>query len=66
MVVFPNTIDEGLQDTGISSPVFVSPNRFGALVVEEESEELSIPLKGKKKCLLTISGKQWIWRNPMI
>lgn len=35
------------MDVGVSSPVFVSSNKFGVLENEEESSKSNIPLEGE-------------------
>lgn len=37
---------------GISSPIFMSPNRFGVLEVEEESSDSLLPSKGEEAIFL--------------
>lgn len=52
LVVVPKQVKEGMEDTGLSSIIFVSPNRFKALVVEEESSESSIPSEGEENIFM--------------
>lgn len=46
--VATNRAEDGLEDTGINSPIFVSPNRFGVLKMKEESLGSSIPSEGEE------------------
>lgn len=43
MFVANNRVEVGLNDTGISIRIFISPDKFGVLEIEDESSESFIP-----------------------